>query len=92
MCAVGLSNIVDQLADGGFLLAYEITRPFACFAWGLDKRSWEFTDEREFGLWMSRDRWHAQLAAAGLVLVTEHMCAHTRLQKAILLAVAVDVC
>ncbi|KAK9916399.1 hypothetical protein WJX75_002178 [Coccomyxa subellipsoidea] len=72
--AVGLANITEQLAPGGFLLAYEATRPLATFAWGLDKVTWNFTDEREYGLWMSPQRWHAQLAAAGLVRVCEHTC------------------
>jgi hypothetical protein len=72
---VGLANITEQLAPGGFLLAYEATRPLATFAWGLDKVTWNFTDEREYGLWMRPQRWHRQLAAAGLVRVCEHTCA-----------------
>lgn len=71
---MGLANITEQLAPGGFLLAYEATKPLPVFAWGLDKVTWNFTDEREYGLWMSPQRWHAQLAAAGLVMVSEHTC------------------
>ncbi|EIE19938.1 hypothetical protein COCSUDRAFT_44339 [Coccomyxa subellipsoidea C-169] len=71
---LGLANITEQLAPGGFLLAYEGTRPLPTLAWGLDKVTWNFTDEREYGLWMSPQRWHAQLAAAGLVMVSEHTC------------------
>ncbi|EIE19942.1 hypothetical protein COCSUDRAFT_58179 [Coccomyxa subellipsoidea C-169] len=71
---LGLANITEQLAPGGFLLAFEGTRPLPALAWGLDKVSWNFTDEREYGLWMSPQRWHAELAAAGLVMVSEHTC------------------
>lgn len=67
--------MVEQLAEGGFLLTYEITRPTACYIWGLDARAWGFNDEREYGLWMSRARWQAALVAAGLVMVAEHWCA-----------------
>ena len=63
---------MEQLCAGGFLLFFEFTRPVACFTWGLDARTWNFTDEREYGLWMQRERWHALLADAGLVRVSEH--------------------
>jgi hypothetical protein len=76
LCAGALANLAGQLAEGGFLLAYEFTSPTACYVWGLDARTWGFADERDFGLWMSRGRWQAALAAAGLVMVAEHWCAH----------------
>jgi hypothetical protein len=43
--------------------------------WGLDARCWNFTDEREYGLWISKARWHTLLAQAGFTRVTEHWCA-----------------
>lgn len=47
--------------------------------WGLDARTWTFTDEREYGLWMAKPRWHKILAQAGLELVCEHWCAFSSL-------------
>ena len=65
---------MEQIAEGGFLLLSEATRPWTCMLWGLDARSWQFTDEREYGLWISRARWHRLLAAAGLVMVACNKC------------------
>ena len=45
--------------------------------WGLDARTWNFTDEREYGLWMAKPRWRSLLAAAGLTQIAEHWWAQT---------------
>lgn len=75
LAAETLENVVEQIADGGFLLLCEAARPWTCLLWGLDARSWAFTDERDYGLWNSCARWHALLAAAGLDMVACNKCA-----------------
>ena len=74
-CAETLANIHGALAEGGFLMIYETTAAFTCCLWGLDERTWNFTDEREYGLWIAKPRWHALLAAAGFTQVVDHWCA-----------------
>ena len=69
----------DLLEPGGFVLFFEITGPLATCIWGLDKRTWTFTDEREFGLWMAKPRWHRILAEAGFQQIRELWCARTPL-------------
>ena len=62
----------DALAPGGFLLLFEGTDDGPAHIFGLDKRIWTYTDEREYALWIPRSRWHKLLAGAGLSLVSEH--------------------
>ncbi len=67
-----LANSHGCLADGGFLLLYETTAAFTTCLWGLDERTWKFTDEREYGLWMAKPRWHRLWTEAGFTQVVEH--------------------
>ncbi|CAK0786732.1 hypothetical protein CVIRNUC_009946 [Coccomyxa viridis] len=69
-----LSNIHGALADGGFVMLYETTAAFTTCLWGLDERTWNFTDEREFGLWIAKPRWDRLWADAGFVQVIAHWC------------------
>ena len=69
-----LANIHGSLADGGFLLLYETTAAFTTCLWGLDERTWKFTDEREYGLWMAKPRWHRLWTEAGFTQIVEHWC------------------
>ncbi|EIE23140.1 hypothetical protein COCSUDRAFT_47508 [Coccomyxa subellipsoidea C-169] len=71
-----LANVHASLADGGFLLLYETTAAFTTCLWGLDERTWKFTDEREYGLWMAKPRWHRLWAEAGFTQIVEHWCPH----------------
>ena len=70
--AVTLRNISDALAPGGFLLLLELSSALPAAIWGLDARTWAFTDERDYGLWMTKARWRSLLARAGLTSVAEH--------------------
>ena len=72
MLAASLGHIYDALAPGGFLLLYEATDPMPAHLFGLDARTWNFNDEREFGLWIAKPRWRVLLAHAGLTMVSEH--------------------
>jgi fatty acid synthase len=65
------------MTEGGFLLLYEMTCSAPTLLWGLDARTWKFTDEREYGLWMAKPRWHKLLQEAGLTCICEHWCACT---------------
>lgn len=67
-----LANIHGSLADGGFLMLYETTAAFTTCLWGLDERTWNFTDKREFGLWIAKPRWDRLWADAGFVQVIAH--------------------
>ena len=60
-----LSNICEALEEGGFLMFFEITAVMPTLLWGLDAQCWNFTDEREFGLWVNVERWEGLLAQAG---------------------------
>ena len=44
---------------------FEITAVMPTLLWGLDAQCWNFTDEREFGLWVNVERWEGLLAQAG---------------------------
>ena len=74
MCTATLGHISNALAPGGFLLMLEMMSPLAACIWGLDERTWRFTDEREFGLWLAKPRWQRLLREAGLLRVREHWC------------------
>lgn len=67
-----LSNIHASLADGGFLMLYETTAAYTTCLWGLDERTWNFTDEREYGLWIAKPRWDRLWADAGFQQVIAH--------------------
>lgn len=54
------------------MLLYETTAAFTTCLWGLDERTWKFTDEREYGLWMAKPRWHRLWEQAGFTQVVEH--------------------
>lgn len=82
-CADTLNNISAAMAEGGFLLLYEMTCSVPMFLWGLDARTWTFTDEREYSLWMARPRWHQILKEAGLEMVCEHWCASLTITSSI---------
>ncbi|KAK9826437.1 hypothetical protein WJX81_005723 [Elliptochloris bilobata] len=73
--ARSLRHLAAALAPGGFLLLAEATGPLACLLWGLDARCWRAEDTRDWGLWVSIERWRSLLAAAGLRVVVEHRCA-----------------
>lgn len=75
VCAATLSHVFEVMAEGGFLLLYEMTCSVPMLIWGLDERTWTFTDQREYGLWMAKPRWQAILKEAGLEPVCEHWCA-----------------
>ena len=53
-------------------MLYETTAAFTTCLWGLDERTWNFTDEREFGLWIAKPRWDRLWADAGFVQVIAH--------------------
>ena len=38
--------------------------------WGLDAQCWNFEDEREFGLWVGRERWECLLREVGFTEVS----------------------
>ena len=85
-----LANVHGFLADGGFLLLYETTAAFTTCLWGLDERTWKFTDEREYGLWMAKPRWHRLWKEAGFTQIVEHWCAATCCDPSSFLLVVVD--
>lgn len=64
-----LTNIYDALEDNGFLLFFEMTTVLPTLLWGLDAQCWNFTDEREFGLWVSQERWSSLLEEVGFTKV-----------------------
>lgn len=64
-----LSNIYNALHDGGFLLFFEMTTVLPTLLWGLDAQCWNFEDEREFGLWVNRERWERLLEEVGFAKV-----------------------
>ncbi|KAK9904717.1 hypothetical protein WJX75_001194 [Coccomyxa subellipsoidea] len=67
-----LSNIYNALHDGGFLLFFEMTTVLPTLLWGLDAQCWNFEDEREFGLWVNRERWERLLEEVGFAKVSVH--------------------
>jgi len=67
-----LSNIHGSLTDGGFVMLYETTAAYTTCLWGLDERTWNFTDEREYGLWIAKPRWDRLWADAGFEQVIAH--------------------
>lgn len=64
-----LTNIYDALEDNGFLLFFEMTTVLPTLLWGLDAQCWNFEDEREFGLWVPRERWEKLLREVGFTEV-----------------------
>ena len=68
-CAAVLTNVYNALEDGGFLLFFEMTTVLPTLLWGLDAQCWNFEDEREFGLWVKRERWEQLLAEVGFTQV-----------------------
>ena len=71
-----LTNIYDALEDNGFLLFFEMTTCLPTLLWGLDAQCWNFEDEREFGLWVPRERWEKLLREVGFTEVRS--CYHHR--------------
>lgn len=69
-----LGHIHSALQDGGFLCFYEETGPLMALLWGLEERSGKFTDERDYGPYLSVSRWMEVLKAAGLPPVIVHTC------------------
>lgn len=67
--AAVLTNVYDALEDGGFLLFFEMTTVLPTLLWGLDAQCWNFEDEREFGLWVKRERWEQLLVEVGFTQV-----------------------
>jgi hypothetical protein len=68
-CADVLTNIYNALEDYGFLLFFEMTTVLPTLLWGLDAQCWNFEDEREFGLWVNRERWERLLDEVGFTQV-----------------------
>ena len=64
-----LTNIYNALEDNGFLLFFEMTTCLPTLLWGLDEQCWNFEDEREFGLWVSREHWERLLREVGFTEV-----------------------
>ena len=64
-----LTNIYNALEDNGFLLFFEMTTCLPTLLWGLDAQCWNFEDEREFGLWVSREHWERLLREVGFTEV-----------------------
>ena len=64
-----LTNIYDALEDNGFLMFFEMTTVLPTLLWGLDAQCWNFEDEREFGLWVPRERWEKLLREVGFTEV-----------------------
>lgn len=72
-----LKNIYAAIADGGFLCFYEMTCHLPTLLWGLDAQCWQFTDKRDFGLWVGIDTWEKLLAETGFEPVgfkQKHVC------------------
>jgi len=65
-----LTNIYNALDDNGFLLFFEMTTVLPTLLWGLDAQCWNFEDEREFGLWVNRERWEKLLREVGFTEVS----------------------
>ena len=76
-----LTNIYDALEDNGFLLFFEMTTVLPTLLWGLDAQCWNFEDEREFGLWVPRERWEKLLREVGFTEVRSCPPSH-RLSRA----------
>lgn len=53
-------------------MLYETTAAYTTCLWGLDERTWNFTDEREYGLWIAKPRWDRLWADAGFQQVIAH--------------------
>ena len=69
-CPAGvLTHVYNALEDGGFLLFFEITCVLPTLLWGLDAQCWNFSDEREFGLWVGRAQWERLLQDVGFTKV-----------------------
>jgi SAM-dependent methyltransferase len=65
-----LQGLMAHLQPGGFMMLYECTSPFYLTSFGLDKETWNFTDERSYGLWMSVEEWIPLFARNSLDLVS----------------------
>lgn len=59
-----LQNVRESLNDGGFLLIQEHVGLFPLLFWGVSE-STNFTDQREFGRWMSKNGWLKLLSDNG---------------------------
>ena len=65
-----LERIYDAMKPGGFLLLIEFTSPLCLPLFGMDITSWNYQDEREYGLWTSLSHWQSLLKAAHFNLIS----------------------
>ena len=60
-----LTNVHRALQDSGFLLLHEYICLLPVLLWGLSDFAFDTEDERDFGLWITKDRWFELLSRTG---------------------------
>ncbi len=65
-----LKGLYENLKEGAFGVIYEATSPCCIPLWGMDKNTWQFEDEREYGLWISLDHWLKKLKNIGFEVIS----------------------
>lgn len=68
--SVGLRNIHSALTEDGFLILHEYISVVPALLWGLSDFAFSSEDERDWALWISKDRWMLLLRANGFEPVT----------------------
>jgi fatty acid synthase len=65
-----LQSIFENLKPGGFAMIHEDHTPFTLGLWGMDSRTWQFEDQREFGLWTSQESWISKFERVGFKVIS----------------------
>eukprot|EP01038_Epipyxis_sp_PR26KG_P009638 gene9638-12977_t len=66
-----LGQLSNALVEGGFILLEEYVSELPIYLWGLDSFIWETAvDQRDYGLWITHQRWMGLFKEAGLEMIT----------------------